>query len=84
MNITPENVLSAEHASWLAHPVTVQLMKNLEIYEKHLVNKISQNAFSEDDSIIKRCAISLNTTRNIKAFTFSTEHFIAVSENKIK
>jgi hypothetical protein len=41
--ISPENVLSAQHADWLVHPATIQLLKNLNHRKDELVNFMSSD-----------------------------------------
>lgn len=85
--ITPENVLSQQHLDWLRHPVTIQMLKNLENYEKHIIGKISSQAFdvtNNSPETIRLFATALSTTRSIKKISMATEVFIEVAQNNIK
>ena len=81
MNITPENVLSAEHASWLKHPVTVQLIKNLEKHRELFVKTLSSNAgnSAEPDVLFRVNAYGIRTTDAILTMVKDTNKFVEQS-----
>ncbi len=63
MNITPENVLSAEHNSWLTHPVTIQMFKNLNKHRDTFVKSMVVVAgdMAIDDKYFRIHAYGLRT-----------------------
>ena len=42
--ITPENVLSQQHADWKNHPVTIQMFKNLSKHRETFVKTLAAGA----------------------------------------
>lgn len=86
MNIpTPEDILVIEHKDWLCHPVTKQLVKNIEVWEKHILNKLYNTVFTDaSNDLVRAYTASLNNTESIKKFITDTEAFLKVALNKIK
>lgn len=80
MNITPENVLEVEHQAWLKHPVTVQLVNNLNKLKTEWVKSISILANDKDDLPIRSAAISIRQIDAIINLTTSTTYFVQQSK----
>lgn len=81
--LSPENVLSAQHEAWLNHPCTIQMIKNFESYKRHLTKKLSASAGSTTpDSWFHHTAIMIKTTDYIKEITTKTEQFVLTSNKK--
>ena len=78
MNITPENALSYQHAEWLNHPVTKQM---LHILDKQKENIISSGCSSAGVQGIDPVWFQLqfSNVKNInviKAWITNTDQFI--------
>jgi len=82
MDITPENILSAEHKAWLVHPVTIQLLKNIEKHKKSFVDSLSFSAGNNDlsDSHFRNLSYGLKTIDVILSITKETTKFVQLSE----
>ena len=84
MIITPENVLSAEHAAWLAHPVTIQMIKNLQKHKQQFVKAMSTT--SGDMSIpteqFRLHAYGITTVDGVESWVKDTTKFVAISERQ--
>lgn len=82
MNITPENVLHIQHQEWLKHPVTQQLISNLDKYRKHVNDKISISTFdrSVPDYEIRQLATVVNTTNVLQFMISNTQEFVGQSK----
>lgn len=54
-------VLANAHSQWLLHPITVQLIKNIQSHKDSFVKKISVNASNDEVSSesIRRLSISV-------------------------
>lgn len=81
MDINPENVLSAEHQNWLQHPVTVQLLKNLNKHRESFVKTLSSGAGnSEEPEVMFRVnAYGIRTTDAITTMVKDTNKFVEQS-----
>ena len=80
MNITPENVLSAEHETWLKHPVTVQMIKLLDKQFANHADSIAAGAFVTEDSNKVKKAVALNTVKSIRSYITNTNKFVELSK----
>ena len=80
MNINPENVLSAEHAAWLQHPVTVQMIKLLDKQFASHADSIAAGAFVTEDSNTVKKAVALNTVKAIRTYITNTTKFVELSK----
>lgn len=84
MDINPGNVLSAEHAAWLGHPVTIQMLKNLEKFSKSFMDMSVKEAgnLTTDDKQFRINAYGMRTTQAIKEWISTTDKFIQLTEKK--
>ena len=78
MNITPENVLSAQHAEWLNHPVTKQMLTIMEQQTKAHAQNLSRLAFTGTPDDLRKYAIGINTLSSIKTWVTNTEQFVGL------
>jgi len=80
-NINPENVLSAEHASWLGHPVTQQLLKNLDKHKMQFVKQLSAAAGNslEPENMFRVHSYGIRTTDAIILMVKETTKFVEQS-----
>jgi hypothetical protein len=81
MNITPQNALAVEHQAWLAHPVTVQLIKNLDKQKITIVNAMSSTAGDNEiaDFAFRLRAFGIKTIDEITKQIKNTEQFVQQS-----
>ena len=78
MNITPENILSVEHQSWLQHPVTIQMFKNIAKERELLVKFLGKSSMdiTNDNLLFRIYSCAIGTTDTIVIMTKETEKFI--------
>ncbi len=84
MEINPNNVLAVEHQTWLAHPVTQQMIRNLEKHKQSFVDDITRNAteYARPDQSFRMAAYGMKTTDAIKNILTDTEKFVTLAERK--
>jgi hypothetical protein len=77
MELTPENALSVQHSEWLQHPVTRQMISNLEKQKTSFFQAIVNSAIQIDNGELNlRChavaartvTASLNMIKNTDLF----------------
>jgi hypothetical protein len=80
--LSPENVLSAQHGAWLTHPCTVQLIKNLQTHREQFIKTLSLGAgnTSEPEVAFRLHAYGIRTTDAIISMVTSTTKFIEQSK----
>jgi len=80
--LTPENVLSAQHGAWLTHPCTVQLIKNLHGHKDTFIKTLSAGAgnTSESEISFRLYAYGIRTVDAVLAMVTSTTKFIEQSK----
>ncbi len=80
--LTPENVLSAQHGSWLTHPCTVQLIKNLNSHRDSFIKTLSAGAgnTAEPEVSFRLYAYGIRTVDAALAMITSTTKFIEQSK----
>lgn len=82
MNITPENILDVQHQEWLKHPVTCQLISNLEKHLQYIYNKISIATFDKEtsDAEIRLQAAVAKTNITLRFMITNTNEFVGQSK----
>lgn len=81
MDLNPQNALAVEHQAWLGHPVTVQLVKNLERQKIIIVNAMASAAGDNDtpDNSFRLRAFAIKTIDETVKQIKNTEQFIQQS-----
>ena len=81
---SPENIVIAQHKTWLAHPTTVQMFKNLEKQKKFLVGVLANTSpdTSVPDTFFRLTAHSIKMIDNLVQQTRNTDLFIQQTEKK--
>lgn len=84
MQITPENVLSVEHAAWLDHPVTQQMLKNLQKHKQQFIESSSKQAGNLTVPVeqFRLNAYGLATLEGAETWIKDTTKFVSISERK--
>ncbi len=84
MQLTPENVLTYEHGQWLNHPVTIQLIKNLEKFKQSFneANQRFASDFEKPDLYFRNNAMASRTIESLIIGVKDTTKFIEQSEKK--
>jgi hypothetical protein len=82
--ITPENVLSVEHNTWLAHPVTKQLIKNIHKHKDSFVKASTSAAgnTAEPEIGFRLNAYGVRTLDAVEEWITNTDKFITQSNKK--
>lgn len=78
MNITPENALSYQHAEWLQHPVTKQMLSIMDKQKQHIINSGCSSAGVQgiDPFWFQLQFSNVKTIDVIKNWITNTEQFI--------
>ena len=84
MQITPENVLSAEHAAWLNHPVTIQMIKNLQKHKEQFIKSSISNSTNFEFDPSGRDMINVVCDEALKPVTFLVVDKLNCSGESIK
>ena len=84
MDITPENALSVQHAEWLSHPVTRQMLQILDKQRENTVGIMSKNSGSSEspDTWFRLQAGNVRTLDTVRIWITNTEQFINLLNNK--
>ena len=77
---TPENILTMEHQSWLKHPVTIQMLRNLDKNREAFVNVMISNVGIGEDAFFHRHTMAIKTINGVKSWITKTEQFVTLSE----
>lgn len=76
MNLTPEEVLASDHQSWLSHPVTKQMLKNLDSHKALFVQGVSAASTVENDIALRNNAYGLRTIDAVKVWVTDSARFV--------
>jgi len=80
--ISTADALTAQHESWLKHPMTAKFLQGLDSQERHFVLKVSGIAYTGTDQDIRNLAVGLNTIKAIKGWVTNTAQFVEIVNNK--
>jgi hypothetical protein len=81
MNEQPD-ILAVQHEEWLQHPVTIALLQIMREHKKHVVSKVSRNAYDESIMPIRTGAITINNIDFIMDYIGNTQKFIEQQNKK--
>ena len=84
--LSPENILAAQHAEWLKHPVTQQVLRNLEAYKQMFVNDGVNNSanFSMNDNYFRLQAHGTKTILGVIKCIAVTDNFVKLAQPQDK
>lgn len=82
MTIEQSDILAVQHEEWLQHPVTISLLRIMREHKKHVVAKVSKNAYEENMMPIRTGAITINNIDFIMDYISNTQKFIEQQNKK--
>lgn len=83
MEITPENAISYQHAEWLNHPVTIQMLQIFKKQREHIVDSMatSSGITGIEAEWFRTQASNIKTLDTVKKWITDTEQFIKQLNN---